>query len=352
MEKTKVTIYTDGACSGNPGPGGYGAIIMLDDNKKEIFGAEKDTTNNRMELRAAIEGLKALKRPCTVTLYSDSAYLVNAYNSNWVEGWKKKNWKNSSGEQVKNIDLWQELEALRQIHTVTFVKVKGHADNEFNNRCDELAVNAITKLKNGELKQETAEEKQGNVSNYIQRVFGSLPTFETERLKIRLFKEEDIHDLYEYCSDEQVTKYLPFETYKDISEAKDRINFCIEGYKKLDKPIVWAIEYKQDSKLIGSIDFVRYSEEHKEAEVGYVLNRKYWNKGIMTEALKAIIQFGFEKMELNRIVLRCDERNPASARVMEKNGLKYEGTFREKEYIKGEFVSLKYYSILKREYDS
>lgn len=153
MEKTKITIYTDGACSGNPGPGGYAAILMLNDNKKEIFGAEKETTNNRMELRAAIEGLKALKRPCQVTLYSDSAYLVNAYNSNWVEGWKKKNWRNSSGEKVKNMDLWKELEELREIHDITFIKVKGHADNEFNNRCDKLAVAAITKLRNGEIEE-------------------------------------------------------------------------------------------------------------------------------------------------------------------------------------------------------
>ena len=153
MEKPSVTIYTDGACSGNPGPGGYAAILMLNDNKKEIFGAESNTTNNRMELRAAIEGLKALKRPCKVMLYSDSAYLVKAYNNNWVEGWKKKSWRNSSGEQVKNIDLWQEIEALRQVHEITFIKVKGHADNEFNNRCDELAVSAIIKLKNGELQE-------------------------------------------------------------------------------------------------------------------------------------------------------------------------------------------------------
>lgn len=150
MEKTKVTIYTDGACSGNPGPGGYAAILMNGENIKEIHGAEPNTTNNRMELMAAIVGLKALKRPCEVTLYSDSAYLVNAYNSNWIEGWKKNGWKNSSKQAVKNIDLWQEIETLREIHTVTFVKVKGHADNEFNNRCDELAVAAIKKLQNGE----------------------------------------------------------------------------------------------------------------------------------------------------------------------------------------------------------
>ena len=151
MEKTKVTIYTDGACSGNPGPGGYAAILMAEDNKKEIFGAEQNTTNNRMELMAAIEGLKALKRPCEVTLYSDSAYLVNAYNNNWIDGWKKNGWRNSSKEPVKNMDLWQEIESLRQVHTVKFIKVKGHADNEYNNRCDELAVAAIKKLQKGEM---------------------------------------------------------------------------------------------------------------------------------------------------------------------------------------------------------
>ena len=129
MEKAKVTIYTDGACSGNPGPGGYAAIIMAGDSKKEIFGACANTTNNRMELLAAIEGLKVLKKPCEVSLYSDSAYLVNAYNSNWVSGWKRNGWKNSSKEPVKNIDLWQALEDLRAIHDVTFIKVKGHADN-------------------------------------------------------------------------------------------------------------------------------------------------------------------------------------------------------------------------------
>jgi len=352
MGKENVTIYTDGACSGNPGPGGYAAIIMMDNNKKEVFGAEENTTNNRMELRAAIEGLKALKRPCKVTLYSDSAYLVNAYNSNWVQGWKKKGWINSSGEQVKNIDLWQAIEALRQVHDVIFVKVKGHADNEFNNRCDELAVQAIAKLKNGELKQEICKEKQEEQQeqNSLHKVFGSLPTFETNRLKIRLFKIEDIHDLFEYCSDSKVTKYLSFETYTDISEAEDRIKYCLEGYKNIDKPIVWGIEYKENGKLIGSIDFITWNENHKEAEVGYILNQNYWNKGIMTEALSAVIKFGFEKMNLNRITICCDERNIASARVIEKNGLKYEGTLREKLFIKDEFVSIKCYSILKNEY--
>lgn len=348
MEKAKVTIYTDGACSGNPGPGGYAAIIMMGENKKEIYGAEPETTNNRMELIAAIEGIKALKKPCVITLYSDSAYLVNAYNNKWIYGWKKNGWKNSSKEPVKNIDLWQELESLRQIHDVNFVKVKGHADNEFNNRCDELAVAAIQKLQRGELIQQSSSKV--NEQTNLQRVFGALPTFETERLKLRLFQETDYEDLYEYCSDEEVTKYLDFPTYTNIQQAEERLKYCKEVYKNLDRPIMWAIEYKETKKLIGGIDFVNWNEKNKEAEIGYVLNKKYWNKGIMTEALKELIRFGFEKMELNRIEIRCDERNIASARVMEKNGLTYEGTLRHKKMKKGEPINLKYYSILKDEY--
>lgn len=142
----QITIYTDGACSGNPGPGGWGAILMLDNHKKEISGGKKYTTNNIMELTAVIEALKLLKRPCKVDLYSDSAYVVNAFLQHWIEGWIKKGWKNSSKEEVKNKDLWLELIQLTKIHEVTFHKVKGHSDNEFNNRCDELARNAIQSL--------------------------------------------------------------------------------------------------------------------------------------------------------------------------------------------------------------
>lgn len=142
----EVTIYTDGACSGNPGPGGYGAILMLGENKKEISGGQNNTTNNIMELTAVIEALKLLKRPCKVHLYSDSAYVVNAFLQNWISGWIKNNWKNSNKEEVKNKELWQELITLTKIHDVTFHKVKGHSDNEFNNRCDELARKAIKNL--------------------------------------------------------------------------------------------------------------------------------------------------------------------------------------------------------------
>ncbi len=135
----EVTIYTDGACSGNPGPGGWGAILMMGENKKEISGGSANTTNNIMELTAVIEALKMLKRPCQVNVYSDSAYVVNAFIQKWIYGWMKKGWKTAGNEPVKNKELWQELYELTKIHDVTFNKVKGHADNEFNNRCDELA---------------------------------------------------------------------------------------------------------------------------------------------------------------------------------------------------------------------
>lgn len=142
----KVTIYTDGACSGNPGPGGWGAILMYKENKKEISGGKENTTNNVMELTAVIEGLKLLKFPCKVKLYSDSAYVVNAFQQKWIYGWMKNGWKNASKEPVKNKELWQELYKLTKTHEVDFMKVKGHSDNEYNNRCDELARNAIKEL--------------------------------------------------------------------------------------------------------------------------------------------------------------------------------------------------------------
>lgn len=123
--------------------GGWGAILMCDEVKKEISGGKKDTTNNIMEMTAVIAGLKLLKYPCEVEVYSDSAYVVNAFNQHWIDGWKRNGWKNSSKEDVKNKELWQMLDELTHMHQVSFIKVKGHADNEFNNRCDELARNAI-----------------------------------------------------------------------------------------------------------------------------------------------------------------------------------------------------------------
>ena len=135
----EVTVYTDGACSGNPGPGGWGAILEYNGRRRELSGGEKETTNNRMELLAAISALSALKEPCAVTLYTDSQYFSNAINLGWLRSWKKKGWRRKDGE-LKNPDLWQQLDALLETHRVRVVWGKGHADNEGNNRCDELAV--------------------------------------------------------------------------------------------------------------------------------------------------------------------------------------------------------------------
>jgi ribonuclease HI len=140
---TGVTIYTDGACSGNPGPGGWAAIIRAMDVEKEMSGFVADTTNNRMELTAALKALEALTRPCRVDLYSDSAYLVSAFNEGWIENWQKRGWKNSAKMPVANQDLWEALWAQHLRHEIRWHKVKGHSDNEYNNRCDKMAVNEI-----------------------------------------------------------------------------------------------------------------------------------------------------------------------------------------------------------------
>ena len=137
----KVQIYTDGACSGNPGPGGWGAILMYGDTKKELSGGEEMTTNNRMELMSIITALEALREPCEVELYTDSQYAANAVNLGWLDSWQKRGWTRKGGD-LKNPDLWMKLVPLLNTHKVTFIWVKGHAENEYNNRCDELAVKA------------------------------------------------------------------------------------------------------------------------------------------------------------------------------------------------------------------
>ncbi len=143
----EVTLYTDGACSGNPGIGGYGAILIYKNKMKEISGCEFDATNNRMELMAIIQGLKLLKESCKVNIYSDSAYSVDAFNKKWIDNWRKNGWKTSQKKPVANKDLWEELLRLSKIHSLTFIWVKGHADNELNNRCDLLATSAIREAK-------------------------------------------------------------------------------------------------------------------------------------------------------------------------------------------------------------
>lgn len=145
-----VEIYTDGACSGNPGPGGWAAILVAGGREKEVSGGEESTTNNRMEMTAAIEALKRLNKSCSVHLYSDSAYLVNAFLQGWLISWKRNGWKNSTKQQVSNMDLWLELDRLASFHSITWCKVKGHSDHEYNNRCDALAVAEVLKIKNRE----------------------------------------------------------------------------------------------------------------------------------------------------------------------------------------------------------
>ena len=145
--KKQVTLYTDGACSGNPGIGGYAGILIYGDIQREYNGAEASTTNNRMEVLAVIVGLKRLKYPCKVEVYSDSAYTVNAFSEKWIYGWKKSGWKKADGKPVLNEDLWRELYDLTVVHEVTFHKVAGHADNALNNRCDELARAAMSEFR-------------------------------------------------------------------------------------------------------------------------------------------------------------------------------------------------------------
>ena len=143
----KIILYTDGACSGNPGKGGWGAYLIYEelDYKKKFSGYDPETTNNRMELTAVIEGLKKLRENCEVEVFTDSAYVCNAFEQNWIENWQANGFKNASKKLVSNMDLWQELLALCEKHKVHFNKVKGHADNEFNNLCDKLATDEIKK---------------------------------------------------------------------------------------------------------------------------------------------------------------------------------------------------------------
>ena len=142
-----VTIYTDGACSGNPGPGGWGAILMYGAHKRELSGGEANTTNNRMELTAVIQALSLLKEPCIVELWSDSKYVIDGLSKGWAKGWKARGWKKADKSPALNPDLWEELLKLTTVHELRYHWVKGHADNPMNNRCDELAVGEWKKLK-------------------------------------------------------------------------------------------------------------------------------------------------------------------------------------------------------------
>lgn len=150
MATKQVTIYTDGACDPNPGVGGWAAILLFGDVKKEIAGGERASTNNRMEMTAVIEALKLLKEPCAVTLITDSEYVKNAFTQGWLQNWLKRGWKTADKKPVKNQDLWEELVRQTELHQLEWKWVRGHANDALNNRCDELAVAARLKLARGE----------------------------------------------------------------------------------------------------------------------------------------------------------------------------------------------------------
>lgn len=147
----KVDIYTDGACSGNPGLGGWACVLIYKGTQKQFSGGENQTTNNRMELMAVIKALEILKEPCEVNIYSDSAYVVNAFLQDWISFWIINNWRTKGKDEVKNVELWKQLIAQSKIHKISWNKVKGHSDNELNNLCDSLARSEIEKLRKSQI---------------------------------------------------------------------------------------------------------------------------------------------------------------------------------------------------------
>lgn len=176
-----------------------------------------------------------------------------------------------------------------------------------------------------------------------------VPILETDRLLLRGFSVNDLNDIFEYASDSDVNTFMPWDTHKSIGETKEFLEKSKETFEKSDN-IDWGIELKNEKKIVGGITIRKWNNENLCGDIGYALSKKYWNMGIMTEALKIVIQFGFEKLCVNRIEAHCDENNIASYKVMEKAGMKYEGTLREKVFVKNKFVNMRFYSILKDEY--
>lgn len=183
----------------------------------------------------------------------------------------------------------------------------------------------------------------------IERIYGNLPMLETERLLLRKITLDDIEDMNLYSSNEQVTKYVTWNTHKTLSDTKAFVEFVLNKYEN-EQVAPWGIENKENGKFIGTIDFVWWKPEHKIAEIGYVISKDFWGKGLTTEAAKKIVRFGFEKMDLVRIQARCFVKNIGSARVMEKSGMSFEGILRKAMFVKGKHQDLKMYSILKEEF--
>lgn len=183
----------------------------------------------------------------------------------------------------------------------------------------------------------------------IEKIYGDLPTLETDRLILRKITGEDVEDMFSYGSNDEVSKYVSWDTHRTLEDTKEFIDFVLGQYKN-KKTAPWGIEYKENGKLIGTIEYIGWQPRHNSAEIGYVLHQEYWGKGITTEAAKELLAFGFNKMELVRVQARCFTENIGSQRVMEKIGMSYEGTTRKGMFIKGKHRDLKVYSILVEEF--
>jgi [ribosomal protein S5]-alanine N-acetyltransferase len=183
----------------------------------------------------------------------------------------------------------------------------------------------------------------------MSKIFGDLPTIETDRLILRKITLADVEEMYSYGSNEEVSKYVTWETHKTLSDTKQFVEFVLGQYEN-GKVAPWGIQYKENGKFIGTIDFVSWNIPHQFAEIGYVLSQDYWGKGIGTEAANELISFGFQYMDLVRIQARCFVENIGSERVMEKVGMSFEGIIRKGMLVKGKHWDLKMYSILKEEY--
>ncbi len=184
-----------------------------------------------------------------------------------------------------------------------------------------------------------------------EAIFRDLPEIQTDRLVLRKMRPNDAEAVFAYASDPEVSRYVLWETHRSIQDSRAFLDLILAGYESGGDPN-WGIVYKGDERFIGTCGFVNYSREHARAELGYVLSRGYWGWGLMPEAVRAMIRFGFQRMGLNRIEARCMAENTASARVMEKAGMTREGTLREHELIKGAFRDMKRYSILRREFEA
>ena len=183
----------------------------------------------------------------------------------------------------------------------------------------------------------------------VKDIFGHLPTLQTDRLLLRKLQVDDLQDIFEYACDPKVARYTTWQPHETVEQSRDFLHHVLGLYEK-GKVAPWGVEHKNDRKLIGTCGFLDWNLQHARAEIGYALSRRYWGRGLATEAVQAVIAFGFSRMALNRIQGRCEVENVASGRVMEKAGLKFEGLLREHEFSKGAYADISMYAILRKEW--